>query len=219
MKIVALLMLLFSLNAFSSIEEYCNYFEHGFCVTRGSDIKNSKAVLIYLRGHWNYRGNVPTPELPNSIEQALNYYDLRKNQKKVNLPMIVSSSSHLSLNISKLEELGVDDSKEIILASHSGGYLGLLYTLSNLKNSSYKIKKIIMLDNFYFGKASTPLIKSYIDQGSECNGFYTQHNEARLEQRFLPEIPNELCPIQKKKYHNQDVNDCLAQYIQGESCL
>jgi hypothetical protein len=214
---ISLLFICFQAIA-ANIATECDRYEHGFCLMKDSDIKNANEVVIYLRGHWDFRGYVPTPQWESSIEQVIPYYGLLASKNELGLPFLISSSSHLSFDTEILEGFGIDSSKELILASHSGGYHGLLNSLSKLKNTDYKVKKIIMLDNFYFGAASTPLIKHFVDHGSECNGFYTQHNEERYTERFKSTLNYSLCPIQKKTQHNLTVNKCLTEYVLGESC-
>jgi hypothetical protein len=195
------------------------------CLYKKGETSNNK-LIIYHRGHWgDLGGNVPLDLRTRSLNQAINFYELGKSSQELEQTMLISSASIVGFTIKEIEsalkKANLKKDSEVILVAHSGGYHGLLKTLNYLKKGFYnfKIKKIVMLDNFYFSKKSTEVIKEYFDQGVACSGFYTQHNEARLESRFLSSIDAETCKIEKRHAHNQSVNQCLVSYVLDKKCL
>jgi hypothetical protein len=227
MSLINLLLLTFlstlslSLQAFEKIEcqdwdgERCLYSTHSTAV-------NAEKIVIYLRGHWNYHGNVPSNLKRESINQVVSFYGLKEAHLQTTVPFIITSSSNVAIDSKYLSQiinkLNLPHDIEIILASHSGGHSGLFKTLSQLKDSNYKVSSIIMLDNFYFSAKQTMSIKEMIKQGSSCSGFYTQHNQVRFTTRFSNQISPTECSIEKRNAHNQDVNNCLSDFIKYNRC-
>lgn len=192
-----------------------------------SQVEKNK-LIIYFRGHWGeHRGEVPDSMRSSSLMQVINFYDLDKTANLLNQSFLITSSSHISFYADEIQgfllEANFKEDSEVILVAHSGGYNGLFKTLKKFKNSElpykFKLKKIILLDNFYFSESATNLYKEYFDQGVECSGFYTAHNEKRYQDRFLRKISKDVCPIEKRIEHNSSVNECLEKYVQGTSCL
>lgn len=202
-----------------TIDQYGCLYKRKYLVDPDAD-----TLVIYLRGHWKYSGSVPTSQRRASLNEVISTYELHKTYEKLKTPMLISSSSHVGFTVKEIEAAieaaGLPEDTKVILAAHSGGYHGLTKTLTYLKGATYKFKivKITMLDNFYFGYTTTSLIKEFVDQGAECNGFLTAHNEARYENRFKPHLSDEICPIQEKKNHYTAVNKCLESYVKDNIC-
>ena len=195
------------------------------CLYQKEKSTNS-TLVIYHRGHWaSFKGDVPLDQRNNSLKQAIDFYELNKSHEQVESPFLISASSNIGFTIKEIESALLSanlaaDSK-VILASHSGGYVGLLKTLNYLKKSVYTfdISQIIMLDNFYFIKESTSLIKSFLDKGTKCSGYLTAHNSTRFKERFSSTVNSNQCSMKLKVNHNKGVNACLSDYIQTNDCL
>jgi hypothetical protein len=207
--------------------EHCIQKNEKGCLYKRKYLTNyfSYTLIIYFRGHWAaYGGVVPKDARSASIEQVISAYGLDKTYEKQQDPMLISPSSDVAYTVDDIKNAikaaSLPENAFVILAAHSGGNVGLLQTLKNLTNQDYKfsIQKISMLDNFYFDSKSTAIIKQFIIQGAECNGFLTLHNEERYKERFLKEIPPSDCNIDFKENHNTTVNKCLLQYISKNSC-
>ena len=185
---------------------------------------NSDTLVIYLRGHWKYKGYVPTHLRDQSLREVISTYELDKSYGRIQEPMLISSSSNVGFTVKEVDNVlakaGLPINSNIIIAAHSGAYHGLDKTLKYFKKTKhfFKVKKIIMLDNFYFGTSTSSLIKEYVDAGAECNGFLTAHNQTRYNNRFKPYLNESECPIQKKKNHYTAVNKCLESYVKDNIC-
>lgn len=205
----------------------CKVLNKNSCLYLDNNITyKDDTIVIYHRGFWGkYKGKVPTKLRKRSIKQALSKYDLNRSSDKLKIPFLVSTSSNVGFSIKEIEssikKAKLKENAKVILASHSGGYLGLIKTLKNLKKGSYtfKIENIVMLDNFYFSSRSAGLLKEFFDKGVKCTGFYTEHNSKRLKSVLLKKVDSEVCSIEKRRGHNKSVNDCLVSYVNGEKCV
>jgi prenyltransferase beta subunit len=217
---LCLITILFTLNI-HAIE--CVHFDGFRCIYSPKEINSNAQLLVYFRGHWNYRGDVPKSKRRDSINEVFKRYDLKVISNKLEMPLLVTSSSHLGVNkkiiIDALKLLNLPLNTEIIFASHSGGYKGYLRSLKNLQSSELIISDLLMLDNFYFHKSNSALIKSYIQKGSNCSGYYTRHNQSRLDSRFTNQVSKSQCNIELRVNHNLSVNNCLTKYLTQQSCL
>lgn len=207
--------------------EHCVHKDVYGCVYKRKYLTNnfSDTLVIYFQGHWGgYRGVVPLNMRDKSIKHTINYYEIDKTYEKQLDPILISASSDAGFTVDEinaaLKAASLPKNANIVLSSHSGGYVGLIKTLKYLDKKPYefKIKKIIMLDNFYFSSYDSTLIKSFTDKGVECNGFLTEHNLSRYNQRFANQISNQDCLIDVKEDHFSTVNKCLFQYINNDHC-
>jgi hypothetical protein len=207
--------------------EHCIHKDKYGCLYKRKYLYNyfSDTLIIYLRGHLPpYGGNVPDTYRDQSLREVIATYELHKTYDQLQDPMLISPSSDVGYTIdeinSAIKAASLPADANIILAAHSGGNVGLIKTLKYLGQKPYKfkVKKIIMLDNFYFSAEETPTIKKFISGGAECNGFLTVHNSARYNNRFQNQISSSDCTVDVKGDHYNTVNKCLVQYIKQDTC-
>lgn len=186
------------------------------CVYKPPQVRGAAHVLVYYRGHYRGSDSVGVGERLRSARQALTHYDLKKTVDHAGMVIVVTGSSNAPVGdeeLRKAEELSGVDFADVYLASHSGGYVGLHLSLGRLR----RVKRIIMLDNFYFGTDLTELIAGRVQGGAGCAGFATQHNQGRWAQRFAGRVR---CPVAvyEDPYHDTLVNSCLGHFIVKDHC-
>ena len=140
--------------------------------------QKSKKTLVFLRGHYKGSGKLPSSQFMKVAKLAIKQFQLEKlaTTKKINI--LVTGSSHLGFSPEEIQ------GNHIILASHSGGYVGMWETLEAFSEEQERIKSIIMLDSWYSTKkAFHQLIDSF---KVPCMGFLTQHNLARYNKYYKP---------------------------------
>ena len=173
-------------------------------------------LLVYLRGpHPEHLANVPAGLWLESARQAFTAYKLGETAIENQVVVLVSYRSGLGLTNADLAALGRESTRtfsKTILASHSGGYVGLGRTL----DSGVTAARIVMLDNFFSaGRDGLPQkLQRLISAGTGCVGFYTPRNKKNYEAGFKNAIQ---CSIDARaaRRHNVTVGACLGGYLDG----
>lgn len=184
-------------------------FDEG-CLITPSVQKVDEQILIYFRGHLDGSGHIPAKDRISSAKQATKFYGLEKLADSKGISIFVTGSSHIRISQSDLDILKPSSTSEVLLASHSGGFVGLH---KSLLTYSQKIHSIYMLDNFYFGESLTHKIKDFLNKGAKCSGFFTEHNRNRFQTRFKSIIEDKNCPVEKSGSHNGHVFPFLNKKI------
>lgn len=186
-------------------------------------------LLVYFRGHWNYTGTKDPPKDAGSLPANLRMkaarkayadyklYDLASDQ---NLLVIATGSSDVVITEEDIaaivKEAGYRTPAKRVLASHSGGFVGLQGSLKVLG----PVDRIVMLDNFYFSKELADAIKARTDANTACDGFFTTHNANRVETVFKP-VVKDVCKLDSygNSEHESRVGQCLPSYMTHFGCL
>lgn len=177
--------------------------------------RDSETVLIYFRGLAlnGLKGNPITNEA----------YNLQTIDSEIS---IFSTKHHTyGLSYRELETLlRITGAKKILLASHSGGWQGLVKTLPQLRRlgAVAVVNGLYLLDNFYSPRRLTRAVNETFDRGFlkyRCFAYTTPHNKSRFQSHF-----RDLCgrPNQVRHFpdgwHNKGVNKCLRDYVKGQNC-
>jgi hypothetical protein len=176
--------------------------------------------MIYFRG-WtkDHDGSVPVAERLRTSRAALGDYALNRAAAAIGAVLLVTGSSDAAVrdaDIDALEKQTGRSFSRLILAAHSGGYVGLTASLPKRRD----VERVIMLDNFYFNDGPDSLghrVADLVGKGAKCAGFYTPHNKDRYEQRFKPYLTCAVDPFGKND-HDAKVIDCLTGYAATGSC-
>lgn len=177
-------------------------------------------LMIYFRG-WTkgYNGVVPSGLRASSSRAAFADYRLQSAADAAKAVVLVTGSSDAAVKdaeIAALEKETGRNFSKLILASHSGGYVGLTASVPPSK----PVARVVMLDNFYFDDAPDSLahkIGALVDKGAACAGFYTPHNKDRYQKRFAPHAK---CAVDAfgPADHDEKVKACLTSYATGAAC-
>ena len=180
----------------------------------------SAPLLVYFRG-WTkaHKGSVPVAERAASAREAFSSYDLDRAADAAGAVLFVTGSSDASFQDADVDALETKVGRRfsrLILAAHSGGYVGLDASLPQRR----EVARVIMLDDFYFSDGPDSLgrrVAALVGRGAACAGFYTPHNKERWEQRFKPYLT---CPVDAFGPHDHDdkVNACLKGYATTGAC-
>ena len=180
----------------------------------------SAPLFVYFRG-WvkPFKGSVPPSELLLSARTAFSSYELGRAADAAGAVLLVTGSSDAAVRDADIDALEARVGRRfsrLILAAHSGGYVGLAASLPQKR----AVARVIMLDDFYFDDGPASLgrrVAALVDQGAACAGFYTPHNKERWEQRFKPYL---VCPIDAfgPDDHDAKVKDCLRGYATAGPC-
>jgi hypothetical protein len=191
------------------------------CYFIPDDMPEDATLLIYLRGHHPaYGPNVPAGECMASAQQAFAAYELGKTAREKRVAVLVTYRSGLGVKAADLAALAEQSRRtfsKTVLASHSGGYVGLGRTL----DSGLTASRVIMLDNFY-GAGSDGLaqkLQRLISTGAGCAGFYTPHNKKNYDAGYKNTIQCSIDALGSNDQHNPAVGRCLGGYLDGRSCL
>lgn len=177
-------------------------------------------LLVYLRGHHPTLGpNVPPTQFLASSRQAFTSYGLDKPAADRKMVVLVTYRSGLGVSPAVVDSL-TEESKHafssISVASHSGGYVGLLKTLE----AGLAPAKVLMLDNFYGqgGGGLASRLQRLISSGARCSGFYTPHNRVNYEAGYKKTVNCAVDGMASDAQHNPAVNRCLNGYLDGRPC-
>ena len=180
----------------------------------------SAPLFVYFRG-WvkPYNGSVPVPERPSSAQGAFSTYGLGAAADAAGAILLVTGSSDAAArdaDIDALEKQVGRRFSRLILAAHSGGFVGLNASLPQRR----AVARVIMLDDFYFNDGPDSLgrrVAALVGKGAACAGYYTPHNKDRWEQRFKPYLA---CPVDAfgPNDHDAKVGACLAGYATTGTC-
>jgi hypothetical protein len=173
-------------------------------------------LLVYHRGWWNKNGVIPPEQCDASAKQAFSFYQLDKAASAASAVVLVTCSSHLGVSPSDLTALEKETGRKfsgVILAAHSGGYVGLDKTLT----AGVTTERIVMLDNFYLGQDLSKKIYSSVYGGATCTGYYTAHNKKGYETNFKPIVPCDV-DYHEDYGHEGAVAKCLPTYLKQGSC-
>lgn len=176
-------------------------------------------LIVYLRGHWNGSGNIPPERRLESSRQAFAFYGLEELARRRQAAVLVTGSSWVGVTHDEIESIERSLStrfERIVVAVHSGGYVGLEKTLDASVFS--RVNRLVMLDNFYFSVDFARRIGGLTAVGLPCIGYYTEHNQERYETRFKP---NAECRVEARDDfgHEGAVKRCLARYLDGLPCV
>lgn len=211
-KLFYISLFVFSFNIQASVD--CKIFKDIGCLITPDN--NHGRLIIFFRGHFQGTGRVPPSQTIKSALSVIRQFKL-KNFSEINQSIIlVTGSSHLSINSKILSQLEFEY-KELYFAAHSGGYKGLGETLKNIKPDLIYPKKIIMLDNFYSTQEDFhSLLENSIQEGSHCVGFLTKHNLERYRKyyRHLGCVANGPQGFS----HSGSVPACLKQFLTENKC-
>lgn len=188
------------------------------CVYVPANLDREPGLMIYFRGHWrSYRGQVPEELRVESARSALAAYGIKAAADRSGLTVLITGSSSVGIGDRELAEARAAAGRpfsRLVLAAHSGGYIGLGKSLPHLPPAA----RILMLDDFYFDADLTALIKARVEAGTSCTGFVTRHSRARWEARFKPFL---VCPVDlyQDSEHEAAVPRCLGAYLERTTCL
>jgi hypothetical protein len=196
---------------------------HGCLYEPSSHLPENDTLVLYIRGNYKGRADVPAAQTQNSINELIQLFQLGKVSEETSLPLYMTTSSNNNFDVRQILHLSAGlklrHPVKIIIAAHSGGYRGMYQTLQNLLSlpQDYQVIRLIMLDNFYMEDAWVQIFSDYINSGTECRGFVTDHNVRRLRDRFLPQVR---CQVEGPQgfEHNQSVVSCLKPYLSGKNC-
>lgn len=180
--------------------------------------RTEPGLLIYFRGHWrSYRGRVPQELRVESARSAFISYGVKAAAERAGLAVLVTGSSSAEVGAAELAAARAAAGRplgRVILAAHSGGYVGLERSLPGLP----PVARIVMLDDFYFDASLTALIKARVGAGAACTGYVTLSSRARWESRFKPFVA---CPVDvyQDSEHEAAVARCLGAYLERSTCL
>lgn len=195
----------------------CVPFQGKGCVYDGGE----GALLLYFRGHLNGSGNITGPErILASSRQALESYGIRKAADQLGLTALVTGSSHIPVTRKDVERLEAALGRKfplVLVAAHSGGYVGLSASLDGLP----RVDSLSLLDCFYGSDIQTALaskVAAREEQGAACRGFATPHNLKRYRTYFQP---LSRCAVEARPSdaeHESRVSRCLPHYLAGRAC-
>lgn len=176
-------------------------------------------LLVYLRGHHpRYKGDVPAAQALASSRQAFTGYDLGRIAAGKNMALLVTYRSDAAATpkvLAALAEASTRTFSSVVLASHSGGYVGLAKTLA----AGVAPTRVVMLDNFYGagGGGLAASLQRLISSGMACSGFRSPHNDDNYEKGYEKAVA---CAIDRRgaNEHNTGVGLCLAGYLDGRPC-
>ena len=180
----------------------------------------SAPLFIYFRGWVSpYNGSVPVAARLLSARTAFTSYEMGRAADAAGAVMLVTGSSDAAVrdaDIDALEKQVGRSFSRLILAAHSGGYVGIAASLPQKR----AVARVIMLDDFYFDDGPDSLAKrvaTLVGKGAACSGFYTPHNKDRWQQRFQPYLT---CAVDAfgKDDHDAKVKECLRGYATTGAC-
>lgn len=178
-------------------------------------------LLVYLRGHHPaLKADVPGAQFLESSRQAFSAYRLGEIARERGVVVLVTYRSGLGVTPGDVAAASAQSSRafsKVILAAHSGGYVGLGRTLDAGTTAS----RVVMLDDFY-GAGSDGLavkLQRLISSGAGCSGFYTPHNEKNYLSGYKRAIACDVDALKGDDQHNAAVGRCLGGYLDGRSCL
>lgn len=178
-------------------------------------------LLIYLRGHHGTHGpNVPPALWLDSSRQAFAAYELGRTAREKQVVVLVTYRSGLGVKAADVAAAAAESKRtfpRIIVAAHSGGYVGLGATL----DAGLSPSRIVMLDNFYGAGAGglTQKLQRAVSAGAACAGFYTPHNKKNYDTGYRHAVACSVDGMTGDADHNAGVGRCLAGYLDGRSCL
>jgi hypothetical protein len=190
--------------------------------------RNSEKLIIFFRGwvapnlakkYGGERGRLHEKSWTKSARD-LAFEDLRLFNIALNSSLFITGSSHVDLSSKELKKLLEESgAQEIILASHSGGYVGMRTTILAMSGAlKEKVTGIWMLDNFYGGAPfAQDLERNFGRQflRQNCYGFLTEHNRARFNSSYAS-----LCPhtLGHGVTHSSGVSQCMPFYESSLPC-
>jgi hypothetical protein len=147
---------------------------------------------------------------------------LRRSAHEAGRAILVTGSSDIGLSGPQLEaaeKLAGGSFGRIVLASHSGGFVGLEETLRSPSFPKKRIRQVLMLDNMYSSGMREPL-RRLTSAGADCSGFYTRQSDRywSIVQGYLGVCRLEDRTASGDHAHSQSVNACLSRYAAGASC-
>ncbi len=200
-------------------EDACIPFEGIGCWYAPEGLASNAPLIIYLRGnHPSYKSKVPPSQFLASSRQAFTHYNLGKIAAARKSILLVTYRPGLGVSPRDVETLRDKVGRSfstISVASHSGGYVGLLTTLE----SGLVPARVVMLDNFYEkgGGGLASRLQRLVSSGTKCAGFYTPHNLTNYVDGYQKAVS---CAVEAMgdDEHNTGVNLCLGKYLDGRSC-
>jgi hypothetical protein len=177
-------------------------------------------LLIYLRGHHpSFKAAVPPEQSLASARQAFAAYALGGTARDKQVVVLVTYRSGLGVtdaDVAALAKKAKRTFSSVILAAHSGGYVGLGRTL----DSGLRPSRVVMLDDFYGagGDGLSQKLQRLITAGAGCSGFYTPHNKKNYEDGYKRTIQCSIDAMDGDDQHNSAVSRCLGGYLDGRSC-
>lgn len=190
------------------------------CVYAPEGLSEDAPLLVYLRGHHpTMRADVPPAQFLASSRQAFSAYGLGGVARAKGVTVLVTYRSGVGVSPDDVaaagQALGRRFSK-VLLAAHSGGYVGLGRTLDLGTTAA----RVVMLDDFY-GAGSDGLpakLQKVIALGASCSGFYTPHNAKNYAAGYRKAIACDVDSFGSDDQHNAAVARCLGGYLDGRSC-
>jgi hypothetical protein len=162
-----------------------------------------KTLRVYFPGHaqeLGLKGSVPQKREREWAEELLKTesYKLAAAITTSTCPTLILGDSIKSISSTEVaRQLNESDASSLELLSHSGGYVGLNATLESWEEKEFsKVKKVILLDNFYSENLASTLKEKFGEKKMKeiCSGFYTPHNADRYKSSY-----SKICPIMDSK--------------------
>jgi len=157
-----------------------------------------KTLRVYFPGHaqeLELKGSVPQKREREWAEALLKSenYKLAAAITTSTCPTLILGDSIKTIKASEIaSQLTESEAISIELYSHSGGYVGMNASLEMWEENEFsKVKKIVLLDNFYSSALASTLKEKFGDKLKQmCKGFYTPHNADRFKSYYSKICPN-----------------------------
>lgn len=190
------------------------------CVYAPEGLPEDAPLLVYLRGHHGSLGaDVPAAQCLSSSRQAFKAFRLGALADEKGLAVLVTYRSGLPVTPADVAAAGKALQRsfsKVILAAHSGGYVGLGRTL----DAGTPAARVVMLDDFYgAGADGLPRkLQKAIALGASCSGFYTPHNAKNFAAGYQRAVACDVDAFGSDDQHNAAVVRCLGGYVEGRPC-
>jgi hypothetical protein len=191
------------------------------CLYVPASLGDSPTLIIYYRGHLNGAPHVEGwPNVLRSASHAFAERGLSRSADASGMAALVTGSSDLGVTGAQLqaaEALAGVHFGNIVLASHSGGFVGMEATMGSSSFPMERVRRVVMLDNFYSGGMLSP-IRRLTSAGADCSGYFTNWSDRSIMQTY-----SGVCSLEDRRTagddpHSASVNACLAHYVSGEAC-
>ncbi len=211
----------------TTISEYdldCEVLKKGCLLKRESD-----TVILFFRGwvepehmkkYTGLRKRVDEKFWIQSARDLIYNGMMPLSRAEMASSLFVTGSAHLPLTQEEMEQiLNAANAKFLILASHSGGYVGMRASILPISKDYWeKVSAIWMLDNYYGAEGFAQDLKRNF--GAEflrdhCYGFVTDHNMKRYQASY-----KSLCPQTRTSgvTHTGGVLTCMPKFDQDKTC-
>jgi hypothetical protein len=178
-----------------------------------------------MRGHYgSSAGHVTGKDnILAAAAKAFTDRGLAHAAETAGMVLLVTGSSDIGItaaDLSAAEAMSGQSFSRVVLAAHSGGYVGLHNTLTAKAFPLARVVRVVMLDDFYSG-FNLAALQQLAGRGDfSCTGFYTAQSDGYVAQA---KAYGKVCSVEKRQDHGPDshnlvVNACLPYYLSGAVC-